>query len=294
MPSLVVGCPVWDRGWCLDTWFDAVQSNCDPRDTGLVFVVPTTDHHTREVIRRRCGPFAFCEVLRDRNEQYDRVDRRGDNHTSLALSRNAILKHVQDVRPDFYCSWDSDLLIGPLLLPKLREYEKPVLTVWTWLNRTEPKRHRHFHQGRVIPVEYEDAMQATAMEWIDTPTPSWIAQHLDGARWDEYASGLWRCDVALAFQLMTPQVYGRVQYAPHPHGEDIPFNWALEEAGIERWCYGEHPGVHLFDREQSGGEVKLGYPQIMTLAEQKPLAALRKRPEDPELAAIGLWPLQSA
>lgn len=287
--DLVIGCPVWERGWCLDIWFDSVLANSDPANTGLVFVVPATDHHTRDVITRRSRPFAWCEVIRDRNEQYDRIDRRTDQHRSLALARNIILRHVQQVQPRFFLSWDSDLLVGTGLVPRLMRSPPNVglATVWCWLNRAEPRRHRHFHRDRVLPVEYQEAMQATVMEWDG----ECVASHLPADRWHEYTSGWWRCDVALAFQLMRPAAYSAAIYTPHPHGEDIPFNWALEQRGVERWCYGVRPGLHLFDKERAQQEIKEGYPKIMKLARQLPLAATRPLPEDEELAAIGFWPL---
>ncbi len=280
---------MWDRGWALDLWFDSVEANCVPAETGLCFVVPANDHRTREVITRRAEGFAWLEVLRDQNEQYDRVDRREDNHRSLALGRNMILSHVARVKPMHYLSWDTDLLISPGLLPTLIEAGRPITTVWTWLNRQPTRQHKHVHDGKPMMVEWQQPMQATAMHWDGSDQPR--ALHYDANQWDSRIDGFWQCDVALAFQLMSPAAYSVAQYEPHPHGEDIPFNWQLERRGIERWCYGSEPGVHLYRREQAMQEIKLGYPEIMDLAKQKPLGATRPLPKDESLAILGFYPL---
>jgi hypothetical protein len=282
---------VWDRGWCLDIWFDSVCANVEQENTGLCFVVPTEDYASRDVINRRGEEFVFCTVIRDKNEQHDRIARQTDNHRSLALARNAILKQVEEVGPKFYLSWDSDLLVMPGTVGLLRTHDESVQTIWTWLNRQPPKRGRHWveEENRTIEVEWQEPMAATAMAW-EAPQR---AVHFDGKDWDKYARGHWRCDVALAFQLMKREAYSVASYAPHPHGEDIPFNWALEQRGIPRYCYGEQPGVHLFTRDHALEEVKLGYPEIMKLADQKPLAAVRTEPRPEAYEAIGLFPLET-
>lgn len=291
--SLVVGCPVWDRAWALDTWFDSVEANCDPEDTGLCFVVPPADYATREAIARRSEPFAWCEVLRDRNPAHDRLARQADNHLSLAVARNQILQQVQRVGPRHYLSWDSDLFVEPGLVPELCGLGKPVVTVWTWLNRARPRRVRHFRDpesAEWLDVLVEPPMCATAMEWDEGRTDR--AHHLDPARWHECASGLWEADVALAFKLMSPGVYAATHYGPHPHGEDIVFARALARRGIRPWCYGDSVGVHLaLDKAVAQGETQDPYPKIMALAEQIPLAATHEGERDEDLVTLGYFPI---
>lgn len=279
----VVGGPVWDRGWALDLWFDSVLANVNPAETGLLFACPPHDDSSREVISRRCKSFAFCEVLRDRSEkQYDRRSRLEDKHAALARARNQILAAVSKIHPDFYISWDSDLLIAPGVVDKLARRQLPVSTVWAWLNRQRPRLMRHLNEvtGQLEPVLWEEPMCATAMMW--DPDRAQVAYHYPPEEWQSRARGLWRCDVVLAWQMMRSSVYSTTHYAPHVHGEDIPFNWSLHQRGIDRWCYGDQPGVHLFDRNEAQREIRMGYPTIMNLVHDKPLAAehTEKRPEE--------------
>lgn len=275
----------------MSLWFESLLANCDPAQTGLCFVVPSADFQTRDVIDKHKEPFAWCEVIRDKSDQFDRRERLDDKHFALALARNTILREVHGVNPKHFLSWDSDLLIDPGVLPEIRAMGLPLVTIWTWLNRQRPKKLRalNHNTSELEPVLWQEAMCATAMEW-DGPKR---ARHYHAAEWDTRASGLWRCDVALAFQLMSPAAYCVANYSEHIHGEDIPFNWRLEQRGVPRWCYGDSVGVHLFDREQSQDEIKLGYPAIMGLAQDRPLASVHKQKRNFFYEQLGFFPIQS-
>lgn len=289
--KLVVGCPVWDRAWALDHWFDSLRANCDPAETGLVFVVPPTDTASRDKINKNKDGFAFCEIVPDRNPQYDRQLRQNDKHESLARARNTLLKHVAAVAPEFYLSWDSDLFAPPGTVQAMMAENKPIMTLWTWLNRAAPRKVRHLPDPEVpewIDCVWEPPMCATAMKWDGVCR----AHHLDSRRWDQYASGVWKADVVLAFKLMKREVYATTQYAPNVWGEDLPFNWSLHQRGIERWVWGHDIGLHLsLDKDQARLEVAHPYPAIMDLANRVPLGSLwygQQRP--PELVAMGYYP----
>jgi len=98
----------------------------------------------------------------------------------------------------------------------------------------------------------------------------------------------------LAWQLMKAPAYRLARYGPHPHGEDLPFNWQLRTREIERYCYGVRPGVHLFDRSSALLEVQEGYPQVMAHAADTPLAAVRAAPESESLRVIGYFERKDA
>lgn len=273
MPAvdLIIGAPVWDRSFCLDIWFQSVFANVDTKKTGVMFVVPVNDRASRDIIDNYGGEFVFCHVIADKNVPYDRYHRQKDKFSTLAQARNRLLFEASRIDPEFYLSWDSDLFIEPDLLPFLMSLDKDVLTVWTWLNRQNPKPGEFYNDQtqKLDKVWGQDPPGCTAMTW-ESPG---IANHFMPEEWDSRAKGLWPCDVALAFQLMKNPVFKQVQYAPDIYGEDLPFNWACHLKGFERWCFGEEPGVHLYDKAQSLEEVKLGYPAIMELAKSKPLAA---------------------
>lgn len=289
MTRFVIGCPAWERAWSLELWFQSVMDNVSARDTGLVFVVPSTDQHTREVINEYAGAFAWLEVQRDRNEQYDRLKRgEDDTHQTLAMARNQILQVVNGAKPEWFISWDSDLLLPPGTIEELTRADLPISTVWTWLNRQRPQTANHVNPqtNEQRMVAWQEPLAATAMAW-DRPQ---VPIHYPAHEWDMRAGGCWRADVVLAFQMMKPAVYSSTVYQPHRLGEDIPFNWSLHRRRIPRYCWAESLGLHLYRRDQE--ELDLGWPGIMDLTEQVPLAAQFTEPRDPLDEALGFYPLE--
>ena len=178
-----------------------------------------TDQTSRDVIAARGEQFAFCEVLRDKHQPFDRETRGAVKHSTLAHARNQILVEVNKVRPQHYISWDSDLLVAPGTVEKIAQADVPICTVWAWLNRQEPQRLRHQDAdgAPMRSVLWQEPMQATAMEWAGEDRRR--AQHLPGEGWDHYAAGLWQTDVVLGFQMMRPNVYMTCRYGPHADGE---------------------------------------------------------------------------
>lgn len=295
MPKLeyLVACPAWDRSWSLDLWFQSVRDNVDPAKTALAFVVPPEDEATRETIRQHTeqNDFAWVEVMRDKNAQFDRDERSSENkHHTLAVARNRLLGLACKTRPRRFLSWDSDLLLSPGAISRIEEHRKlhpAVIGVWAWLNRHEP--HRALDdvdgEGNKRRVLWEEPMQATAMEWIAEQK----AVHLPGADWDIRTSSLFRADVVLGFQMMPEEVYTSTHYAAHVDGEDIPFNWQLERRKIPRYIFGDEVAVHLYNHDPK--EIALGWPGIMDLANCKPLAATRIEPRDPVDETLGFYPV---
>lgn len=283
----VVGAPVWDRAWSLPLWFDAVEANVPKAETGLLFVVPPMDQATRDMIAERGKGFAFCDVLRDKHKPFDREHRGEQKHATLAAARNQLLTEVNKIRPDLYVSWDSDMLVAPGVVGEIAKRDLPICTVWTWLNRQKPQRLRHLgDDGELRTVLWQEPMQATAMEWNKNKTR---ACHLSGTRWEKCIAGFWEAEVVLGFQVMRPNVYSTCFYSKHPDGEDIPFNHRLDALKIKRWVYGDQPGIHLYKLVRE--ELDLGYPGIMDLAQQRPIASTHT-PRTEEDAILGFYPIE--
>lgn len=283
--DLVIGAPAWDRAWALPIWFANVRACVDPATTGLVFVVPPTDTATREAIASLSYGFDFVEVIRDRGPQLRRDERPEGRHVTLALARNSILGVVERVRPAHYLSWDTDYFVPGHTVEYLRSKDLPLVTVWGWLNR-QPPRSLRLKEGRIErSVLWQEPVRATAMAWGSDGRPWHYPAHEYGLR----CHGVWQCGVALAWQLMQPRAYRMAHYAPHHDGEDIPFNWQLRQRGVQRYCCGEIQGVHLYDQD-ARDEIALGWPGILTLADQQPLAATWRGERSVEYAALGFFP----
>lgn len=283
----VVGAPAWDRAWALPLWFESVRANVDPANTGLVFVVPASDTPTRDAIARLSEDFNWVEVIRDRGKQLPREERPGERHATLAAARNQILQVVAGVRPRWFISWDTDVLIPEQGVEYIHELELPICTAWTWMNRQQPKRIRHFDGSEYHEVLWQEPMCASAMRW-DRNAPG-RAIHYPADEFLVRQASTWRCGVTLAFQVMDHRAYSAAHYGPHYDGEDVTFNWQLARRGVERWCCGDVRGVHLYDRSQRD-EIRMGWPDVMALSRQAPLAADWTEPRSVEHQAFGFFP----
>lgn len=287
--STVIGTPAWDRAWCLPLWFRSVRANVDPADTGLVFVVPSTDYHTREAIAKYSEGFRWVEILRDRNTPVPRESRPATDHKALAAARNQILKVVSRVQPRLFVSWDTDLLVGDGSVDRIAREDKPVCSSWTWLNRQPPRKIRHYDGSDYQEVLWQDPVCASAMAW-SMRFPG-RAVHYPSEQFNVRACGTWECGVTLAFQVMDRRAYSVGSYAPHHDGEDITFNLALRRRGYGSWCCADVLGVHLYDRE-ARDETRMGWPNVMKLAEQRPLAAEWRGARTEQQKLFGFFPVR--
>jgi hypothetical protein len=250
-----------------------------------VFVVPPNDAATRDVIADHAEDFGWVEVLRDRGHQSGREDRPSTGHQNLASVRNQILQVVERVRPRRFLSWDTDFLVPPATFEYVAGLDLPLATVWAWLNRQEPRRMRYRdRQRRWHDVLVQDPGCFTAMAWHKR-----APRHHPSEEYLARAKGVWRTHIALAWQLMDARAYRVASYAPHPSGEDVPFNMRLAARDVPRYCVGDVLGVHLYDRSRRD-EIATGWPGVMDLAQQAPLAATYRGVRPPDFEALGFFP----
>jgi hypothetical protein len=289
LTDLVVGAPAWDRAWSMPLWFESVKANCDPARTGLVFVVPSTDDATRNVIAAHADDFSWVEVLRDQGVQSTRQERPATNHETLARARNAILRVVERVSPRRYLSWDTDFVVEAGAVERMdglmSAWGLPLVTPWAWLNRQPPRRMRYYDGRDFHDVLVQDPVMATGMG-MTRHGP----RHFPGSEYLKRASTpFWPVDIALAFQLMGERAYRVASYRPHPAGEDVPFNMQLRGRGIGRHVVGGVRAVHLYDRG-ARDEIALGWPRVLKLSEQAPLQATYEGQRSREYEALGFYP----
>lgn len=306
MLDLIIGAPVWDRSWSLPLYAESVRANVHPGSTGMVFVIPPSDTSSREAVGRLFHDFKWVEVIRDRNPPHLRSERAEDRHMTLAIARNQILRVVHNVRPKHFLSWDTDFLVPPDTVAMLKSLRLPIVGVWSWLNRQQPKSMRFLNEGSYEEVLWQDPACQTAMAWH--PMAMGRARHYPASQYLHRAQGLWPTDVTLAFQLMDARAYKAGDYGPHMDGEDLTFAYRLRQRNVPRYCCGAVQGVHLYEPsrvvpglsrvENIDGvdthwpvkEHEMPYPEVMCLADEVPLAASWVEPRSSIHEKLGLFP----
>ena len=283
--DLVIAAPVWDRAWCLELWIESVRANVDPKTTGLVFVCPSSDVATRSAIAEHTDGFAWVEVTRDKLQQSSRQDRHEQQHMALAAARNQALAIAIRACPKWVLNWDSDLLLPPGGVELMQRTGDDFVAAWAWLNRQPPQRMRYMGKHGFQEVFWQPPACFTAMRWS---SHQGVPEHYPTEQFLERIGSVWPCAVATGAVLMTERAFRRSKYAPHHDGPHVPFCYALEHAGVERVCDGRVVGVHLYDRRVQD-EIKMGWPDVMQLAEQAPLAATWQQPRSPEFEALGFY-----
>lgn len=217
---IVVGCPIFKRGWVLRHWFDAVEhafskANLepiyvfvgDPRDSdSFGSVDQALDMYDREVYISWVEE--NVDAPTDRNWNQHRYHR-------MVYIRNELLDLVRKIEPDYFFSVDSDILLHPDTLVNLLE-----------------------------STERFDAVGGkTYMTPAGKQFPSY--GYMPGLRrFDE--SSVFPVDVIMAIKLMNPETY-KVDYVYHDYGEDIGFSLSCLDKGLRLGWDGRVVSKHVMD-----------------------------------------------
>lgn len=222
MTSIVVGCPLWKRGWVLPTWFEYTEKAFakagiepiyafvgDPRDTDSFSCVDAAlDLYDRDVYLSWIEEPVDAPTDRQWNES---------RYHRMVYIRNELLDVVRGIHPTYFLSLDSDILLHPDALVNL--------------------------------IESTDRFDAVGGKTYMTPFgrqfPSY--GYMPGLRRiDE--SAVFRVDVIMAIKLLNQQAYN-VDYMFHSFGEDIGFSQACLDKGLILGWDGRVTSKHAMDQE---------------------------------------------
>ena len=107
---ILVGCPVFERDWILDRWFDHLEGW--PVELDFVFAFTPGGDRTLDIIQSR-APMAHIILAEEGDHSTERNWGQRSRVETLADMRNAIFGYVRAERPAFYFSLDSDVLVAP-------------------------------------------------------------------------------------------------------------------------------------------------------------------------------------
>lgn len=222
MTRLLVGMPVFRRGWILPLWFGGVESAA--REAGLIpsyiFVGDPHDRDSFDVIDE------FLESV-DREAYVSWVEEYPDtpvnrvwNHKRyhrMVYIRNELLTVVRNIGPEYFLSLDSDIILHPKALVNMFESIERFDAVG---GKTYMTPHgRNFPSYGMLP----------GLKRVDD-------------------SGVFEVDVIMAIKLMTPEAYS-IDYKFDSRGEDIGFSISCKDAGLHLGWDGRVVSRHIMSRD---------------------------------------------
>lgn len=230
MPHIVVGCPVRDRAWVLESWFECIDvamahagERYGPITVDFAFVIGSCSDDTAQVIER-IEPEAH--VLHTSEDAIPHSDRRWpiERVQDLVTARNQLLQIVRYAQPDFFLSADSDILLHPSAITNLLE------TYWDHEN-----------------------WSAVGGKLYMTPsgkhTPSFAFNKANGGLAREESDGVFEAQIIMALKLMDEDAYG-VDYVYSEKGEDVGWSLACHDRGLKFGWDGRVASKHIMLKRQ--------------------------------------------
>lgn len=217
---ILVGCPVYQRAWILDRWFDHLDIQGYDLDYTFALTLGTDD--TLDVIERRTSKARIGFWPLDANHSEKRkwdVER----YSLLSDMRNRLLEYVRFIQPDYYFSLDSDILLPPDAISRLIE-----------------------------AAESYDAVAPLVYLAPGNITNAFLGKKGQHFRRAPVYGAVQTVDVICAAKLMTPAIYKdeRVYYYPHHLGEDLGWSYKAQMCGFKLGFDTRVATKHIMDPRQ--------------------------------------------
>lgn len=253
MIPLIIGMPVFDRAWCLPSYFAAIEAQDYPlEDIGFIFVVSPLDPETVQCLVdfHSAHPEVRCfDIVTDHQgthtshpEGYRMWTR--DKYHLMVKMRNNILDRVVCYDPERFFSLDSDILLGdPTSISQL-----VALTA---------------NHDAVSPLLF---MTPDSLEYPSVMT--WNVQGR-GFRDPNYPLGtLFQADIIMAAVMMSKPVYQRARYHWHAQGEDLGWSLGCKTLGFQLWSASYLYVDHVMSRAALKEHQVTGDPRKLLLQEE--------------------------
>ena len=238
MPKLMIGCPVYDREWILDYWFEAIEQQTFPlSDIGFTFELGPDDDATHEKLYKWHYAHPEVEVFDPHINNEEKHYSHPEGHRkwnygkyeNMVRFRNNLLERIRCYAPERYFSLDSDIL--------LRD-PNTIQELWDLTERDEI--------DAVAPLMY---MTKIGKEFPSVMT--WTPQGTTRARrvLEDYPiGGLFQADIIMAAKMMSRSVYENVDYRFHKQGEDLGWSDECKREGFKLWSASYIYAPHIMDR----------------------------------------------
>jgi hypothetical protein len=221
---LALGCPVYNREWSLPRWFQCIfDQKLDPKKIDLIFAYTEGNDNTKDILEKYGQKFNSLSII-DCNKIKAFGDRDSERYYSLVILRNRIFDRLRELQPDYFFSYDSDILLPEGTLKGLIKDKKDIVGPWVDL----------------VPPN---------------GIPNTVTKIGDGFRrrkpYDQFypKTGLYEVDTVFAVSLMAAPVFNTCTYMYHPGGEDYGFAINVMNAGFKSFMDANYIGTHLYKKD---------------------------------------------
>lgn len=221
---LIVGAPVYQRAWALGRWFDSLfRQKMDLKQTGLVFAHTSGNDSTLEIIEKWGQKFDSLSIIPCEDVKAF-GDRDPERYYSLAILRNRIFDKLREIQPDYYFSWDSDILLPEGTLKGLLKDKKNIVG------------------------PYVDLVPPNGIPNCATKIGDGFRRRKPYAQFYPQ-TGLYEVDAVFAVSLMEQKVFNACSYGYHPGGEDFFMAQQCIDAGFHSFVDARFIGQHLYHKD---------------------------------------------
>lgn len=226
--TVMVGCPVRNRGWILPKYLEHIYNIDYPKEELIpCFILNDSTDNSERLLNefmkkhgREYKNFIICVEHLDQVEDQRTHAVRQKIYHSLAWLRNQLLSQAISKKVDYLFSVDSDILVPRNILKDLIAADKDVVAAQIWND-----------DGKKFPnimIQQEGKIK----HYFDFPKQV-----------------LFPCDVTGAVYLMKRKVFTSTRYEFHRQGEDIGFCLNAKNQGFEIWADSRIQCTHIMNKE---------------------------------------------
>lgn len=227
--NITISCPIFEREWILPRWYKCIlEQGFDCKNIDLVFGVTDGDDGTREVIREFETYFNSTTII-ECNDLPSYRDRNPERFFPLAEIRNRILSVVRTQQPEYWFSYDTDIMIpGDCLKTLYTDIQREdVDIVAPWVDLVPPAGIPNCATRR----------QNSDHFWRRKPYSMYYPK-----------DGVYEVGTVFAIFLASPKVY-EYNYGWHQGGEDYYWGNQMIDNGIRSWMDGNTVCNHIYGRD---------------------------------------------
>jgi hypothetical protein len=223
--KLAIGCPIYNREWSLPRWFQSLfDQQINPKNVDLVFGYTVGDDNTMRLLEKYGSKFNSLNIV-ECNDLPAFADRNSERFYPLVIIRNRIFEKLKEIQPDYYFSWDSDILLPEGTLKSLIKDKKDIVGPWVDL---------------VPPADIPNCATKLATGGYRRYQPH-----------EKFypKKGLYEVSTVFAVSLMENKVFNTCTYKWSSGGEDYGFADEVIQAGFHSWVDANFIGTHLYKRD---------------------------------------------